>query len=286
MPSTPDRPRILTDLRGPLRAFAALGLAFLLAAPARADAPGPEVDLELLLAVDISYSMDVEEQRVQRDGYVAALRSRPVIDAIEGGTLGKIMVAYVEWAGADEQHLVVPWTLIDGKDTANAFADRLASEPLKRSYRTSISSALLYGAKLFESSGVSGLRRVIDISGDGPNNQGPPIEAMRDELVEHGVVINGLPLMLKQPMNGVSDLGELDVYYRDCVVGGPGAFVVPVRSVEQFPDAVRSKLVMEIAGPGPELPGLPDAPKVMPAASLPKADCLAGEQLWRDRFGN
>jgi hypothetical protein len=270
-----------------LSALAALSLA-LCAASTRAEPAQtlPEVDLELLLAVDVSYSMDAEEQRVQRDGYVAALTSPPVLDAIRGGMVGRIALSYVEWAGSDEQRVVVPWTLVDGPETAAAFAGRLAGEPLRRAYRTSISSALLYGARMFETSGFQSMRRVIDVSGDGPNNQGPPIEAMRDELIDGGVVINGLPLMLKRPMIGVSDLGDLDVYYRDCVVGGPGAFVLPVRSVAQFPDAVRSKLVMEIAGPGPDLPVLPGAPNVMSASSAPKVDCLAGEQLWRDRFGN
>jgi hypothetical protein len=270
-----------------LSALAALALAlcatFALADPSKAL---PEVDLELLLAVDVSYSMDVEEQRVQRDGYVAALTSQPVLDAIRGGMIGRIAVAYVEWAGSEEQRVVASWTLIDGPEAADAFAKRLASEPLRRAYRTSISSALLYGARMFETSGFQAMRRVIDVSGDGPNNQGPPIEAMRDELIDGGIVINGLPLMLKRPTLGVSDLGDLDAYYRDCVIGGPGAFVLPVRSVEQFPDAVRSKLVMEIAGPGPELPASPGAPRTLPASAQPKTDCLAGEQLWRDRFGN
>ncbi|MFC7052264.1 DUF1194 domain-containing protein [Hansschlegelia quercus] len=270
-----------------LSAVAALAIA-LFAVPSFADAPkaAPEVDLELVLAVDVSYSMDTEEQRVQRDGYVAALTSPPVLDAIRDGVTGRIALAYVEWAGSDEQRVLVPWTLIDGPETAAAFANRLAGEPLRRAYRTSISSALLYGAKMFEASGFKAMRRVIDVSGDGPNNQGPPIEAMRDELIDGGVVINGLPLMLKRPMLGVSDIGDLDVYYRDCVIGGPGAFVLPVRSVAQFPDAVRSKLVMEIAGPGSETPFPPGAPNALPAAAQPKADCLAGEGLWRDRFGN
>jgi hypothetical protein len=276
------------------RRLAALILACSAPIPiAQAGGGGAPVDLELVLAVDISYSMDADEQRVQREGYVAALASKPVLDAIALGPLGRIAIAYVEWAGADEQRTVIPWTVIDGLASARAFADRLAAAPLKRAYRTSISGALIHSAKLFEASGFDSPRQVIDVSGDGPNNQGETVELIRDEVLERGVVINGLPLMLKRPSFSMMDVGDLDAYYRDCVIGGPGAFMVPVRSVEQFPAAVRTKLVMEIAGLAPEAPIIPAGPPggaepVIPAVG-PKpatADCTAGEQLWRDRYGN
>ncbi|WP_020180794.1 DUF1194 domain-containing protein [Methylopila sp. M107] len=262
-----------------------IGAAFGASAADRAS----EVDLELVLAVDISYSMDAEEQQIQRAGYASAIVSKPVLDAIAQGLIGRIAVTYVEWAGADEQRTVVPWMLIDGAASAEAFAARLTASPLRRAYRTSISGALLYSAKQFGTAGFSGGRQVIDVSGDGPNNQGETVANVRDELMERGVTINGLPLMLKRPSFAMMDVGDLDAYYRDCVIGGPGAFMVPVRGVEQFPDAVRTKLVMEIAGPGPEMPAiaLPDRPTL--AASERKAtaaDCTSGEQLWRDRFGN
>ncbi|HEY0292838.1 MAG TPA: DUF1194 domain-containing protein [Hansschlegelia sp.] len=266
----------------------ALAAAVFLASAAYADDGGPSVDLELLLAVDVSYSMDAEEQKVQRDGYIEAMTSKPVLDAIRQGMTGRIAIAYVEWAGADEQRVVVPWTLVDGPETAAAFAERLADAPFRRAYRTSISSALIFGATLFASSGVRGARQVIDVSGDGPNNQGPTVAAARDEVLERGVVINGLPLMLKRSAYGIVDLGDLDAYYRDCVIGGPGAFMVPVRGADQFPEAVRTKLVMEIAGLEPEEQGFPSdlGARPTPTASEPATDCLAGEQIWRDRFGN
>ncbi|WP_020187431.1 DUF1194 domain-containing protein [Methylopila sp. 73B] len=264
----------------PLAALA--GSAAFAAQPAETD-----VDLELVLAVDISYSMDTEEQQVQREGYGAAIVSKPVLDAIRDGMLGRIAVTYVEWAGSEEQATIVPWRIIDGPESAQAFAAALAAQPLRRAYRTSISGALAYAARAFEASGARGLRKVIDVSGDGPNNQGEMVERVRDEVLERGVVINGLPLMLKRPSAAMMDLGDLDAYYRDCVIGGPGAFVLPVRSVDQFPDAVRTKLVMEIAGLPPATPELPAEPRPTPAAGLAgPSSCTVGEQLWRDRFGN
>ena len=269
-------------------AFAAASFA----APANAAETGQPVDLELVLAVDISYSMDADEQEMQRDGYRAAIVSRPVLDAIAQGMLGRIAIAYVEWAGEDEQRVVAPWTLIDGPESAKAFADRLGEAPLRRAYRTSISGALIHSAKQFENNGFVGARKVIDISGDGPNNQGETVKSVRDEVIDRGVTINGLPLMLKRPSFAMLDVGDLDAYYRDCVIGGPGAFVVPVRSIEQFPDAVRTKLLMEVAGlPPPSSSDLASiaptgAPVVQAKGDGEKRDCTAGEQLWRERFGN
>ncbi|MGA0533204.1 DUF1194 domain-containing protein [Hansschlegelia sp. KR7-227] len=265
-------------------------LAVGLAAPRARAADGAQVDLELVLAVDISYSMDAEEQQIQRDGYVAALTSKPVLDAIAHGLIGRIAVAYVEWAGEDEQRSVAPWTLIDGPASASAFAARLAAAPLRRAYRTSISAALAYSADMFDGNGFDGMRRVIDMSGDGPNNQGPPVESARDAVLARGVVINGLPLLLKRPSFSMMDVGELDVYYRDCVIGGPGAFMAPVRAIDQFAEAVRTKLVMEIAGLEPPAPdiGLGERPPSRPAAmtAAEPTSCTVGEDIWRERFGN
>lgn len=250
---------------------------------------GLPVDLELVLAVDISYSMDVEEQQIQRDGYAEAIVSKPVLDAVSQGLIGRIAVTYVEWAGSDEQRVVAGWTVIDGRSSAEAFARKLQAAPLRRAYRTSISGALLYSAKLFEHNGFSGSRQVVDISGDGPNNQGETVEEVRNRLVSQGLTINGLPLMMKRPTFQVMDVGDLDAYYRDCVIGGPGAFMLPVTAVEQFKDAVRTKLVMEIAGLSPDAAPLPAGEtRATPAAARAKpadADCLGGEQLWRERFG-
>lgn len=285
--------RNVMELRPSWRRFASAAGLCLVAAlscgAARAAGSGLAVDLELVLAVDISYSMDAEEQQVQRDGYAEAIVSKPVLDAVSQGMLGRIAVVYVEWAGADEQRVVTGWTVVDGRSSAEAFARKLQTAPLRRAYRTSISGALLYSSRLFDQNGFAGARQVIDISGDGPNNQGEAMESVRNRLVSRGLTINGLPLMMKRPTFQVMDVGDLDAYYRDCVIGGPGAFMLPVRAIEQFKDAVRTKLLLEIAGLAPDVSPLPAGePRATPAAARRKpaaTDCLGGEQLWRERFG-
>ena len=249
------------------------------------------VDLELVLAVDISYSMDEEEQALQRQGYIEALTSKEFLDAVKtGGPTGKVAVAYVEWAGWNDQRTVMDWQLLDGPGSAQAIGDLLRQAPTRRAFRTSISGAIRYSAPLFDGNGFRGLRRVIDISGDGVNNQGDLVTTVRDEAVAKGIVINGLPLMLKRPTSSRWDVAELDVYYEDCVIGGAGAFVLPVREREQFADAIRRKLVLEVAGlrPPPRAM-LRDAgtPRVLYASSeAPRIDCGIGERLWRERMRN
>ena len=262
-----------------LRPLAGLLVAFLAAlvplAPARAET---EVDLALVIAVDISYSMDMEELALQREGFAEAFRSPAVQDAIRRGVLGRIAVAYFEWAGAADQRIVVPWTLIDGANTAGAFAERVAAVPVRRAQRTSISAALDFGVRALAESGFSAGRQVIDVSGDGPNNQGRMVTAARDDAVAAGITVNGLPLMLKQP--GYFDIPDLDLYYKGCVIGGPGAFVVPVRERGQLREAIKTKILLEVAG------GVPDAPLVQPAQAEARPNCLVGEAQWRDRMGN
>lgn len=224
------------------------------------------VDVALVLAVDVSQSMDSEEQRVQRDGYVSALRSPEIVQAVAEGAHGRIAVAYVEWGGVAEQFVVADWTVIDGPDAAAGFANRLAETPLRSVQRTSISSALSYSAGMIDAavgSGIAPERRVIDISGDGPNNQGGPVTAARDAVAARGITINGLPLML----GGAGyTLPNLDAYFEDCVIGGPGSFLIPVRGLDGFADAIRRKLVLEIAGR--------DAvAATIPAAVRPPVDC-------------
>lgn len=265
-----------------MRAFAALVAAlFGVSAPvlARADTI---VDVELVLAVDVSYSMDLDELALQREGYIAAVTSPEFLQALRLGPHGRIAIAYVEWAGADEQKLVVDWTLIGSPAEARAFADAISRAPLRRVYRTSISSAMTFGAELMEGNGIRGLRRVIDISGDGTNNQGPLVDVTRDAVVARGITINGLPLMLKEASGSLLDIGDLDVYYEDCVIGGPGAFVIPVRGTHEFADAIKTKLVLEIAGILP-----PPAPLLRPAsAAEPRVSCSIGERMWMERWGN
>jgi hypothetical protein len=256
----------------PLRRLASLlapvlALALLLSAAAPAAAGPPEVDLALVLAVDISNSMDPEEQELQREGFIQAFRSPVVHAAIRSGLLGRIAVTYMEWAGSTNQQVVMPWTVIDGPEPALAFAATLSRSPTRRAPRTSISGAIDFSMSLLEQSGVDPVRRVIDISGDGANNQGRLVTDARNEAVARGVTINGLPIMLKRP-GGYWDVANLDLYYRDCVIGGPGAFMVPVRERAQFVAAIRTKIIREIAGLDPD-------PRIEPAQA--SSGCLAGE---------
>jgi hypothetical protein len=257
-----------------LAAMAAVATA-LSTSPAAAQ-DGIEVDLELVLAVDISLSMDEEEQRLQRDGYVAAIRHPEVVEAIGSGINGRIALTYFEWAGTASQEVLVPWSLIDGQEAADAFAETLAAIPLKRAHRTSISAALHSAEMLFEGSGFSGVRQVIDVSGDGANNQGVPVTLARDQLVDRGMVINGLAIMIER--QGVDDffhLVNLDEYFEDCVIGGPGAFVIRIADADQFAAAIRRKMILEIAD---------SVPRIVPTgAHLPRepGDCLVGEKRWQ-----
>jgi len=236
-----------------------------------------EVDLELVLAVDISYSMDPDELVLQRAGYVEAFRSPEIINAIRSGPTGRIAVTYVEWAGAYDQRIVAPWTLLDGEGATQAFADRLAAVPTRRAYRTSIAGAVDFSVPLFEGNGYEGIRRVIDVSGDGANNQGRPVTESRDDAVAKGITINGLPLLLKRP--GALDVDGLDRYYRECVIGGQGAFMVAIRERHQFAEATRTKLLLEIANLMPQ-PGV----TLAAAQDERPVDCLSGEKMWRERW--
>jgi hypothetical protein len=242
-----------------------------------------QVDVELVLAVDISYSMDYDELALQREGYILALSSEQFLDAMRRGPIGKIAVTYVEWAGAADQQVVVPWHAIDGPASADAFVQKLKAAPVRRSYRTSISGALKFSADLFGQN-YQGLRRVIDVSGDGTNNQGDLIEPTRDEILRKGITINGLPILLKEPLTSMIDLPELDVYYQDCVIGGPGAFLVPVRERHQFADAIRNKLLLEVAGVRPQTIPLPQD-LIRHASDKPRVSCTIGEQMWQRRWG-
>jgi hypothetical protein len=237
------------------------------------------VDVELVIAVDVSYSMDPDEQALQREGYVLALTSKEFLQALRQGAHGKIAITYFEWAGAFDQKIVMPWRLIDGPEAADAVAAEIARAPYRRASRTSISGALRFAQPLFDDSGYKGLRRVIDVSGDGANNAGPLVVPTRDEVLAAGITINGLPIMLKRPSVGTMDLEDLDVYYEDCVIGGPGSFVIPIQEREKFIEATRTKLILEIAGRQPEA-------RIVPAASkAPRVSCTIGERLWQERWG-
>ena len=259
----------------PLAARLVLMLALGSALPSRA-VEKPDVlpvDLELVIAVDVSASMDLEEFLLQRRGYIAAIAHPDFLAAISAGRHRRIALAYVEWSGEHAQRIVVPWRLIDSAGDAESFAADLDGTPLVLSRGTSISAALMFSAELFDRNGYDAPRRVIDISGDGPNNFGPPVVAARDAAIRAGVIVNGLPVMLRpSPV-----FPEMDRYYTDCVIGGAGAFVMPVKSVEEFAAAIRQKLILEVAGQ----PAL----SIIPAALKEPVDCLVGE-AFRKRYSD
>lgn len=222
------------------------------------------VDVELVIAVDVSNSMDPDEQELQREGYVAALTSREFLQALRSGAHGKVAVTYFEWAGLFDQTILMPWRLIESPETADAVAREIARAPYRRAPRTSIYGALQFAKPLFDASGYHGQRQVIDVSGDGVNNMGPPVAQMRNDVLAAGITINGLPIMLRR-RSGYGLWGmafeHLDVYYEDCVIGGPGSFVIAIREREQFKEATRNKLVQEVAG---------TTPRVVPVQSKPE----------------
>lgn len=225
------------------------------------------VDVELVLAVDVSGSMDEKEFALQRAGYVEALRHADFVNAVLSGRRGRIALTYFEWAGSIREESVIPWQIIDGPDSADNFAAKLASRVLGGSGGTSISGAVTFGASLFERNDLEGEKRVIDISGDGPNNSGIPVDIARDKVVSSGIIINGLPILV-QPSRS---LEELDRYYAECVTGGPGSFVLPIHAASEFVTAIRHKLILEVSGP------IDASEVVVNVKARQPFDCLAGE---------
>jgi hypothetical protein len=262
--------------------FAACAAA-LWAAPVLAKDGPTQVDVELVFAVDISYSMDREEQVLQRNGYAEAISSEQFVNAVKSGVNGRIAVTYLQWASYRDFDVLLPWTVIDGPESAAAVADRLRGAPYRRAQRTSISGAIDNSMRQFADNGFNGLRRVIDVSGDGPNNDGRPVEQAREEALKQGVTINGLPLVGIRPYRGYADIPNLDIYYEDCVIGGDGAFMVSIRDRKNFIEATRIKLVQEIAAPQ-MAPG-PGA--IVPAQQREtRVNCMIGESMWNRRWGN
>ena len=219
-------------------------LFLLISAPAQAT----EVDIELALMVDVSRSMAPSELEIQRRGYAEAIASDEVVNAILNGFTGRIALTYVEWAGNGSNRVIVPWTLVDSREVAEEIGETLIASSSVGQRRTSISGAIRYAMESIEDNAFDGLRWVIDISGDGPNNHGALVTHLRDEAVEKGFIINGLPLMTQDGFSFWT-LDDLDLYYEACVIGGPGAFVIPVRDWSEFPLAVRRKIVLELVGP-------------------------------------
>ena len=227
-----------------LRAITALVLLFLVPAAAQRGS-GEPVDLALVLAVDASGSVDQTRFELQRQGYVAAFRHPRVIGAITTGPRQSIAVVMMQWTGPALQVIAVPWTRISDVASANAFADRVAAAPRALfGGGTSISGAIDAGMGLLFDNPYQAARRVIDVSGDGSNNRGRAVNAARDEAVARGVGINGLPILALEP--------DLDRYYAQNVVGGPGAFVIAAKDFESFGEAILKKLIAEIAAAEPD----------------------------------
>jgi hypothetical protein len=227
-----------------------------------------DVDVALVLAVDISNSMDPDEQALQREGYVEAFRSPLLHEAIRSGALGRVTVTYVEWAASHNQQIVVPWTEMEGAEDAISFAEQLTLAPIRRAPRTSISGAIDFSVRLLQERPGQAARRVIDISGDGANNQGRRVTDARDEAVAHGFIINGLPLLLKRRAASAYDVENLEEHYRDCVIGGLGSFMMPVRDRSEFTLAIKTKIIREIAGREP-------TPWLILAQVRPRTNCSA-----------
>ena len=277
-----------------MRWFVSIGavlIAGLVAGVAVVAAPGPQVaqqrvetdanavDVQLILAVDVSYSMDMDELAIQREGYAQAIVSKDFLQALKTGPHGKVAVTYFEWAASSDQKIIIPWRVIDGPESADAVSAEIMKTPIRRASRTSISGAIYFAMPLFEDSPYKGLRRVIDISGDGPNNNGAPVTIARDEALSKGIIINGLPIMVKEPSYSTMDIDNLDYYYEDCVIGGPGSFVLSIKDREKFKEAIRTKLLMEVAGRMPEKVPVAEKDKE------PRVSCMIGEKIWQDRWG-
>ncbi|MFK7834611.1 MAG: DUF1194 domain-containing protein [Sulfitobacter sp.] len=248
--------------------------------PTSAQTQRTEVDLELVLLVDVSRSMTEDELELQRRGYAEALRSDEVFRAVRAGLLQTLALSYVEWAG--DQQVIVDWRLINSRADLDDFADRLTVRFDPGLRRTSISGALDFAARMIDRNAYAGLRRVIDISGDGPNNLGPRVTDARDRTLAQGITINGLPLMTEEAGSfAYFHLPNLDIYYRTCVIGGPQSFVIPVHDWPDFATAVKRKLVLEIAQhPAPA--------RIIRTQSVARdpTDCEVGEKIWRDWQAN
>jgi hypothetical protein len=255
------------------------------------------VDLELVIATDVSFSIDQEEARLQRQGIISAFRSKEVIDAIRGGALGRIAVAYIDFSSRPYNKVVIDWQVIEDQASAEAFAAKLMAAPPTRGQSTSISDALEQAASLIESNQFEGTRRVIDVSGDGPNNAGRRVDTVRDDVLSKGITINGLPIInLADQWNSRYFLPDLDRYFEGCVTGGTGSFVVVAHDFQDFARAIRQKLILEMAGHMPERPApqpaiLRAAARVMPTQGTTPGNppyekgCDIGERLrwggWR-----
>jgi hypothetical protein len=236
--------------RSPLlrrRGILAAALAAPLVLTRRAGAAEPEpVDVELVLAVDVSRSVDADEMEMQLRGYAAAFRDPKLVEGIAGGPLGQIAVTLFTWSDFHIQEHLVSWMKIDGAAGAERVAASIDAAPRRTWLYTSISGAMDYAAGLFGRS-YEGTRRVVDISGDGVNNSGRPVADARRDILAKGIVLNGLAVLDRQPQPWMANLPPLDEYFRDEVIGGPGAFLMVAEGYAAFEQAVKRKIIREIA---------------------------------------
>jgi hypothetical protein len=242
-------------LRTSRREFLAAAALIGLAPHARA---AEEVDLLLVLAADVSRSVDGPKFQLQRDGYAAAMSDQRVLNAIKSGRRGQIAVCFVEWSGATAQRVVIDWSLIKDEATGRSFGDKLAEMPRSFAERTSISAAIDYSVEQLKRSPFASERRTIDVSGDGTNNSGRDVRAARDEALAQGITINGLVILSERPLawnpEHTHPPGGLGNYFRDNVMGGPGAFVMEAENFASFGKALINKMIAEIAElPAPQL---------------------------------
>ena len=263
----------------------ALLVLFALLVAIRPAAAAEQVDVALVLVGDVSRSINDDEYKLEKQGYSAALTSQQVLAAITGGQHGAIAVAYVEFAGATEVRTVVDWAVIRDAASAGTFATALAAAPRSYLGRTAIGEAIAFARSVLAESGFPGARQVIDVCGDGTNNNGPEVGSVRDEAVEAGITVNGLAIINDHPVSWtyahVQPPGGLDNYYRENVTGGVGSFVVAIKDREKFKEAIRTKLVLEVAGRTPERRLVPVAEN----EKEPRVSCLVGEKIWQDRWG-
>jgi len=238
--------------------FLLLILTGVAAVPAAA-AAAEQVDLLLVLAADVSRSVDNAKFQLQREGYAAAVSDPRVLDAIRSGRNGRVGLTFVEWSGVGSQRVLIDWTTIGDAETARGFGDRLLEAPRSFADRTSISGAIEFAMGQLARAPYESARRTIDVSGDGTNNAGRDVTLARDEAVAQGVTINGLVILSETPLawnpDHTNPPGGLQNYYRNNVIGGPGAFVVVAENFNTFGQAIVKKMIAEVAqaGAGPSL---------------------------------
>ncbi|HXX04481.1 MAG TPA: DUF1194 domain-containing protein [Xanthobacteraceae bacterium] len=210
-----------------------------------------QVDLLLVLAADVSRSVDAGKFQLQRDGYAAAISDPRVLDAIRSGRKGRIGLTFIEWSGAGSQRVLIDWTIIADAESAKGFGDRLLEAPRSFADRTSISGAIEFAMSQLARAPYEATRRTIDVSGDGTNNAGGEVKIARDQALAQGVTINGLVILSETPLawnpDHTNPPGGLENYYRNNVIGGPGAFVMAAQNFGSFGQAIVRKMIAEVA---------------------------------------